>query len=252
MTSLMDLQGRSIVVTGASSGIGRDTCILLSELGATVVLVGRSQERLIETQKKMSGNGHRIEIFDLMKVDKIPIWIKELSNEEGSFDGIVHSAGIESLRPLQLITSNTFKEIMTINVNAALALTKAFRQKHVNRAGGSVVYISSVAGLIGQVGHSEYCASKSALIGICRSLSLELAKDNIRVNCIAPGLVETELIEKAKKTLSQDQLKTIAEYQPLGIGTPRDVSNAVAFLVADTGRWITGTTLVVDGGYTVH
>jgi NAD(P)-dependent dehydrogenase (short-subunit alcohol dehydrogenase family) len=131
-------------------------------------------------------------------------------------------------------------------------LTKGFRQKKVNRAGGSVVYISSVAGLIGQTGHVEYCASKSALVGACKAAALELARENIRVNCIAPGLVKTEMMEKSLKTLSPDQLKAIEAYQPLGLGSPRDVSNAVAFLLADTGKWITGTTFVVDGGYTVH
>jgi NAD(P)-dependent dehydrogenase (short-subunit alcohol dehydrogenase family) len=252
MISPMDLNNRNILVTGASSGIGRDTSVLLSELGAFIAIVGRDKERLIETKNLMSGSGHRIEVFDLRHVNDIPVWMKALSGKIGPLDGVVHCAGIESLRPLQLITSISFNDIMSVNASAALALTKAFRQKKVNRSGGSVVYISSVAGLIGQAGHAEYCASKSALIGISKSLSLELAKENIRVNCVAPGLVETEMVVKAKKTLSSKQLEAIAAYQPLGIGKPRDVSNAVAFLLADTGKWITGTTLVVDGGYTVH
>jgi len=123
---------------------------------------------------------------------------------------------------------------MDINVNAAVGLTKGFRQKKVNRAGGSIVFISSVAGLTGQAGHAEYCTSKAALIGLCRAAALELARENIRVNCIAPGVVNTEMLEKAQKTRTLDQLKDIEAHQPLGLGTPRDVSHAV------------------DGGYTAH
>lgn len=252
MINPMDLSACKFVVTGASSGIGRDNAILLSELGASVVMVGRRTEQLEITFKMMAGSGHRLESFDLHNVDEIPRWLKDISQETGPLDGIVHCAGIEALRPLKLITKNSFNDLMNINVNAAVGLTKGFRQKKVNRAGGSIVFISSVAGLIGQTGHAEYCASKAALIGLCRAAALELARENIRVNCIAPGLVKTEMIEKAQKTLTLDQLKDIEAYQPLGLGAPRDISHAVAFLLADTGKWITGTTLVVDGGYTAH
>lgn len=252
MINPMDLSGRVFVVTGASSGIGRDNAIFLSELGASVVMVGRSAEQLEVTSNMMAGSGHRMEPFDLHNVDEIPRWLMAISEKTGPLDGIVHCAGIEALRPFKLITKSSFNDLMDINVNAAVGLTKGFRQKRVNRSGGSIVFISSVAGLIGQTGHAEYCTSKAALIGLCRAAALELARENIRVNCVAPGLVKTEMIEKAQKTLTLDQLKAIEAYQPLGLGAPRDVSSAVAFLLADTGRWITGTTLVVDGGYTAH
>jgi NAD(P)-dependent dehydrogenase (short-subunit alcohol dehydrogenase family) len=252
MTNPMDLSGRTILITGASSGIGRDASVLLSELGAMVVLVGRNRDALVKTTEMMSGVNHRIEPFDLNDVNAIPDWLKHIASKTGPLDGIVHCAGIEALRPLRLITGESFDELMNINVNAAIGLAKAFRQKKVNRSGGSIVFISSVAGLIGQTGHAEYCASKAALIGICKALALELARENIRVNCVAPGLVKTEMFEKALMTISREQLESVASRQPLGLGTPRDVSNAVAFLLASTGQWITGSTLVVDGGYTAH
>lgn len=252
MSTPMDLTNKNILVTGASSGIGRDTAVLLSELGASLIIVARREDELNNTRKMMRGSNHIINVYNLRNIEHIPLWIKELSFNFGPLDGLVHCAGVEIVRPLRLITSDTFTEIMDINVNAAIALTKGFRQKNVYRRGGSIVYISSVAGITGQVGHAEYCASKSALIGICKSLALELAKDGIRVNCIAPGVIQSELFQKAKMTRSSDQIVKIISQQPLGLGTPRDVSNAVAFLLADTGRWITGTTLVVDGGYTAH
>lgn len=252
MVNPMDLSGRTFVVTGASSGLGRDCALFLSELGATIVMVGRSNDQLEVTSKMMSGSGHLIEPFDLHNVNAIPEFLKDITRSTGSLDGIVHCAGIAALRPIKLVSKESFNDLMNINVNAAIGLTKGFRQKKVNRSGGSIVYISSVAGLVGQTAHVEYCASKAALIGLCKAAALELARENIRVNCIAPGFVKTELTDKALNTLSPEQLKVIEDYHPFGIGYPRDVSNAVAFLLADTGRWITGTTLVVDGGYTAH
>lgn len=252
MINPMNLEGKIILVTGASSGIGRDASVLLSELGAQVILVGRNHGRLEETANMLAGAGHRVEAFDLTGVNAIPGWLKRVASETGPIDGLVHSAGMTALRPVRLVTKEGFAELMDINVGAAIGLSKAFRQKNVNRAGGSIVYVSSVAGLIGQAGRVEYCASKAALVGVCKSLALELAKEQIRVNCVAPGWVNTEMAERAAKTLSPDQLRAIEAYHPLGIGSPRDVSMAIAFLLAATGRWITGTTLVVDGGYTAH
>lgn len=252
MVNPMELTGRVIVITGASSGLGRDISVLISELGGTVILVGRRKEQLDITCNMLTGSGHRVEPFDLCNVDDIPGWLKNISGKTGPLDGVVHSAGIEALRPLKLIKKDSFNDMMNINVSAAIGLTKGFRQKKVNRSGGSIVYISSAAGMVGQTAHAEYCASKAALIGLCKAAALELAREKIRVNCISPGLVKTELTEKALSTITPAQLKAIEDYHPFGIGVPRDVSNAVAFLLADTGRWITGATLVVDGGYTAH
>lgn len=252
MFNPMNLSNRIFVVTGASSGIGRDVAVFLSELGATVVLTGRNEEQLQVTFNMMTGNEHQIEPFDLTNVDDIPKWFKYIVEKAGPLDGVVHSAGIEALRPLKVITKRSFNKLIDINVNSAIGLIKGFGQKKINCSGGSVVCISSVSGIVGQRAHIEYCGSKAALIGVCKAAALELSPQNIRVNCIAPGLVKTELTKKALKTISPDQLKAIEDYHPFGIGTTRDVSNAVAFLLADTGRWITGTTLTVDGGYTAH
>jgi NAD(P)-dependent dehydrogenase (short-subunit alcohol dehydrogenase family) len=248
----LDLTGRTIIVTGASSGIGRASAVLLSELGARLILVGRNQNRLSETKTLLKGAAHLVEIFDLNHAEDIPSWLKSVAGKTGALNGIVHSAGIQSILPLRITTTEKLDELMRINVTAALGLAKGFRQKEVCASSGSIIFISSIMGLVGQSGQSAYAASKGALISLAKSLAIELARENIRVNCVAPAMVKTEMFDKMMQTLTEDQKRKIADMHPLGFGTPEDVANAIAFLLSDAGRWITGTTLVVDGGYTAH
>lgn len=252
MINPMELDKRVILVTGASSGIGRDVSILLSQLGARLILVGRNSEQLEKTHFLLEGSAHLVQTFDLSATDDIPRWMKEISSETGPLNGLVHSAGIQITKPLRILTSSDIDGVMRINVNASFGLLKGFRQKGVCIKPGSIVLISSVMGLVGQSGVSAYSASKGALVALAKSSALELAKENIRINCVAPAYVNTEMAEKFIQTLTTEQVENIQKMHPLGIGKPRDVANAIAFLLADTGRWITGTTMIVDGGYTSH
>jgi len=252
MLNPMDMAGRTVLVTGASSGIGRETARLLSQLGARLVLVGRSEERLAETLRSLDGDGHRAEPFDLSSTDEIPRWIKGISATCGPFHGLVHSAGMIKLRPLRGLSSQTVEDVMRINVGAAISLAKGFCQKGVSAAGGSIVFLSSVTGLTGQAGLAAYSASKGAIVALTRSLAVELAGEQIRVNCVAPGLVTTKMGQGLLGTLTPEQGKALEGMHLLGLGSARDVSYAIAFLLAETARWITGSTLVVDGGYTAH
>jgi len=247
-----NLTGRKILVTGASSGIGRATSVLLSDLGASVVLVARNREQLRHTVSLMSGDSHRIEVRDLFDVESIPSWLGAVTQEAGPLHGLVHCAGIHSIRPLRFLGVDQIDQSLRLNVTAAIQLAKGFRQKNVFAAPASVVLLSSVLGLVGQSGATVYTASKSAIIGVVRSLALELASDGIRVNCIAPGQVHSEMTEKLEKSLAPDAFRAIEQLHPLGIGTPQDVAHAIVFLTGETGRWITGSTLIVDGGYTAH
>jgi NAD(P)-dependent dehydrogenase (short-subunit alcohol dehydrogenase family) len=141
----------------------------------------------------------------------------------------------------------------TVNLTAALLLIKAFRQKGVFSPPSGIVLISSVAGIVGQAGHAEYCATKAALIAIAKSAALELAGDGVRVNCIAPGRVEeTGMAENALRQMSPEQIEAIRRRQPLGAGKPGDIAHGAAFLLSDAARWVTGATLVMDGGYTAQ
>jgi NAD(P)-dependent dehydrogenase (short-subunit alcohol dehydrogenase family) len=248
----LSLHDRTILVTGASSGIGRETAILLSELEATVVLTGRDRSRLEQTREKMKGSNHLIEPFELKNADDIPGWVKQIAAKIGPLHGLVHSAGLQQTIPLRSLTVLKTEDLMRVNFTTAVMLVKAFRQKGCCSRGSSIVLLSSVAGLTGRPAISIYAASKAALIGFSKAAALELASEGIRVNCVAPGYVATEMWGDVSETLTGEQFEAIRAMHPLGIGNPRDVAHPIAFLLAETGRWITGTTLVVDGGYTSH
>lgn len=252
MLNPLDLSGRTVLVTGASSGIGRSTSVLLSRLGAKLILVARSRDNLEETRCLLDGEGHVTEACDLRETDAIPGWLKRLGAEHGPFSGLVHSAGVHATLPLRFQTGEQLDDLMRINFTAAVQLAKGFRQRKTHTESSGIVFVSSVMGLVGQAGVSAYVASKGALISLARSLALELADEGIRVNCVAPGQVESKMAESQDAVLTDEQRATIEKMHPLGLGQPEDVANSIAFLLADTGRWITGTTLVVDGGYTAH
>ncbi len=242
-----------MLVTGASSGIGRTTAVLLSHLGAQVVLVGRNQVGLHETLGAMAGAGHHQAVFDLERVDYILPWLNELVRTTGLLDGLVCAAGISSLRPLRALDIAHFDKVMRINCSAAIALTTAFCRKRIRKSVASVVLVASVAGLRGIPSSAAYCASKGALIAFARSAGVELASAGMRVNCVAPGYVKTPMYDAAMQQLSPETVEEqVRMTQPLGLGTPLDVAHAIAFLLADTGRWITGSVLAVDGGYTAR
>ena len=245
-----DLTGRRVLVTGASSGIGRATSLYLAGLDADVVLCGRNEQRLQDTLDSMPEGDHLLAPFDLAtELDEIPAWIRGLS-KSGPFQGLVHCAGVEMTLPVRQVNHACFEKVFRINTEAALMLTKGIRQKKCFQLPCSIVFVSSVAALTGQSAISLYCASKGALNAMTRSLAVELARQGIRVNTVCPGQVDTEMNDAIKVKLTQEQYQAIINAHPLGLGTPDDVAAAVAFLLADTGRWITGANLVVDGGYT--
>lgn len=252
MQNPMDISNRVVLVTGASSGIGRATAVLLSQLGAQVVISGRDADRLASTSAQLAGTGHLVEPCDLRDSEKVPGWVKNVTAKTGPLSGMVHCAGVHSQRPLKILDSVKFEETQRINVTTAVMLAKGFRQKGCCVPGGAIVLLSSVAGLAGQAGASAYAASKAAVIGLTRSLALELAPERIRVNCVAPGLVRTEMGERLLRSFTSEQAETVERAHPLGIGEPGDVANAIAFLLSDASRWMTGSVLVVDGGYTAQ
>lgn len=246
----MALSGRTVLVTGASSGLGRSSALLLASLGARVVLVGRNRDRLASTAIELDGGGHQIEEFDLRKIAEIPGWMKSVVSKHGRLNGLVHSAGMLQVKPLRLQTHGDWETAMTLNVMSAGALVKGFRTPEVNSGGGSVVFLTSVMGLVGQPGQIIYSATKGALVSLTRSMAMELAREGIRVNCVAPAVVDAGMSAELRQMMTREAFERVVALHPLGLGRPEDVAHAVAFLVADTARWITGTTLVVDGGYT--
>jgi 3-oxoacyl-[acyl-carrier protein] reductase len=249
--NIVEFKGKTFLVTGASSGIGRDIACLLSTLGAKVLAVGRSLDQLNQTASVSVDGRIIVEPFDLNNLDAIPLWLLNLSDKYGKIDGVVHSAGIQKTVAIRNINSALIDEVLRINVSAAIMLAKGFCHKQVRADHGSMVIISSVMGLVGAPGLSVYSASKGAVIAATRALALELAKDSIRVNCVAPGYVNDGMYRKIASVLPKDILDRITGMHPLGLGEPRDVSNAVVYLLSPLSKWVTGATFTLDGGYTL-
>lgn len=247
----MDLTGRRILVTGASRGIGRATALLAARLGARVVLSARDAERLRALAADVAADGMTAEAapFDMADPDGIPGWIRGLAEDGGPFHGVAHAAGIQTTRPVRSVDRAFVDSIMTVNLTSAFALVRGMRQRGCHAPDASMVFIASSSAVGGTPGNAVYAASKGALLSMVRSVALEVLRDGIRVNCVLPALVETDMADRFRATITADHYESIARAHPMGLGRPEDVANAIAFLLADTARWITGTSLVVDGGF---
>lgn len=244
----MDLTGRRILVTGASSGIGRACAVTAASLGARTVLVARDQGRLEETLGMLAGQGHLIVPCDLGKLDDIASVFDAACKEGDKLDGLVHAAGIGPATPIQVVTPRVMNEVMTINFFSFMEMVRLFTRKRFSN-GGSIVAISSVSGVVGWQGVSLYGASKGAIDSAVRALAIELAPRGFRVNSIVPSNIQTPMFDAIIAVGGETARDQIAAKQPLGLGEPEDVANAAAFLLSQASRFITGTQLVVDGGY---
>lgn len=250
VAKLLDLNGQHFLVTGASSGIGQAVALLFDSLGARLTLVDLNRSGLEETVTRCARNDHQLFEFDLRCVEQVDTLVKDAVASAGALNGFVHCAGIQTVMPARVLTVAAWREIFAVNTESALAVAKCFSSKRVrSNNGGSIVFISSAMALAGSPGATAYSMSKSALHGVARSLALEFATNRVRVNCIAPGFVKTPMFERVERLWDEAQRAAVEAQHPLGFGAPNDIANAAAFLCADTGRWITGTVIVVDGGY---
>lgn len=250
MNSIFSLNNKNIIVTGASSGIGRQCAINFSQIGANVILVARNDERIKKTFKELREGNHIFIVQDITQYDKLEEIVSNTVNKVGKISGFVHSAGIEMILPLKGMQPSYYEKMFAINVIAGFELAKIISKKrYLSEKGASFVFVSSIMGILGQPGRVGYCSSKGALISGIKAMALELAKKNIRVNCVLPSVVKTEMSNEMFQRLSEESKKEIIDMHPLGLGMPEDIANACAFLLSDASRWITGTNLIVDGGY---
>lgn len=253
LTTPFGLNGKTVIVTGGSSGIGRVTAIVCSRLGGRVVLLGRDESRLRSVHSSLEGDAkHMWYSADLTDSQKAPELVETIVSDVGRVQGVVHCAGISTTLPLRVLAEKHLDNFFSTNVSSAILLTRLLTRPSIMGDGGSVVFLSSVMGMVGEAGKTLYSLTKGALIAGAKSLAVELAEKRIRVNCISPGVVETPMSQQAVYSRDEVSRRRIESYHPLGLGKPEDVANAIIFLLSDASRWITGTNLVVDGGYTAR
>jgi NAD(P)-dependent dehydrogenase (short-subunit alcohol dehydrogenase family) len=243
-SSVFSLCGKTILVTGASSGIGRATALVCAQMGAQVIASGRDAERLNGVLAKLPGDGHRTIQADL--TDEVQM--STLLDTVPMLDGCVFGAGAAETVPMRMITHQHLMRMMSINYIAPVMLTQGLLKRKKLRNSASLVYVTAIAEHTAPVATGIYSGAKAALKATVRVLALEHARQNIRANCVSPGYVETPMLERLRLTSSvQDNVGLV----PLGILEPIDVANGIGYLLSPASRWVTRSSLVIDGGLTL-
>ena len=251
METPFSLEGKTVLVTGASSGIGRGIAIACSKMGGRVLLNGRNKERLEETLSMMEDRSHELFVADLSNQDEL----QRLADTLPELQGWVNSAGIPKVTPIKHFDREGVEEIFNVNaISTMMLLSMLVRRKKLKR-GSSVVFISAVTGaFVGSKGDTSYCATKGAVNGFMKGAALELASQGIRVNSINPGLVPTNILSLANAKAGEEYHMDIMQdkYPLKRLGTPEDIANGAIYLLSDASSWVTGINLVIDGGYLLN
>ena len=247
------LEGKTIVVTGASSGLGQQCAISCSQMGARVVLIARNEQRLAETLSQMNDVRHLSVSIDLTDFDVLKEKVKEIVSAVGPIDGLVNCAGISTTLPLKLMDAQKMDEYFHSNVFSAIELTRNFCQMgNVKKEGASFIFLSSIMGMVGDNCKSLYSMTKGALLSAVRSLACEYARKKIRFNAISPGAILTPINRDLPHMKDPEARAALEAKHLLGLGETTDIANACVYLLSDASRWITGQNLIVDGGYTAR
>lgn len=250
---MIDLKGKTIFITGASSGIGRECAVKAAQIGANVILIARNPERLKDVTNSLTGGSHLYFPCDVTDNDSLEGIISQSVEKLGPISGFIHCAGVESTTPLRNMNPARYEEMFGVNVFAAFEIVRLLsKKKYLSPSGSSFIFVGSVMGIRGEPGKVGYGSCKAALLGGTKSMALELAPKNIRVNCILPGLVETEMSAKLFRSIPPRSKEETIKKHPLGLGQPADVANLCMFLLSGLSRWITGAEITIDGGYSAR
>lgn len=248
MNSPFSLLDKTILVTGASSGIGKATAIECSKIGAKVVVTGRNEERLNQTLSELEGEGHLAIVADLSSEDGI----NSLVDQCPQIDGLVNNAGSTIMVPTQFITRDKLMQILEVNTVAPIMLTQQLLKKKKLGKGASVVVTDSISGvMIASPGNVLYSTSKSAINGFVKNAALDLASKNIRVNTVCPGMIDTHILDNGSVT-SEDVEADMKKYPLRRYGKPEEVAYAIIYFLSDASGFTTGANLVIDGGFTLQ
>ena len=248
MNNPFSLEGKTILVTGASSGIGRATAIACSQMGAVVVVTGRNEPRLQETLDALEGSGHQMIVADIANDDQIDYLVDQIP----AINGLVNNAGITETCPTQFIKRDKLNRVMEVNTIAPILLTQRILKKKKLGKGGSIVFTCSISGTCACVGgHVLYSASKGAIHGFMKNAALDLAHKGIRVNDVCPGMIDTHILDAG--TISEEQLEIEAQRYPMKrFGKPEEVAYGIIYLLSDASSFVTGSSIVIDGGFTLQ
>ena len=247
MYNPFSLENKTILVTGASSGIGRAIAIECSKMGAKVIITGRNETRLRETQSLLTGEQPDFIVADLSNNEDLNSLSKSLPN----LNGLVNCAGLTRVLPFPFATRNDFEEIMDVNFFAPAELSRLLVKSKKISKGTSIVFISSVSGVYcSAVASAIYSSSKGALNGLVKGMAIDLAPKDIRVNSVNPGMIDTDIFSDS--AITQEQLEEDIKRYPLKrYGKPEEVAYAVIYLLSDASSWTTGSNILIDGGYTL-
>lgn len=238
------LDGKTILITGASSGIGRAVAMHCAEAGATIIGIGRNEKALDDVLSRLSPGSHQKIIQDLTAEGAL----QTLIAQTGAVDGLVHCAGIVEPYPLSFLSRKKIDQTFSINYYVPVELTSLLlKNKKVNK-NASIVFMSSIAAHHPFIGGATYASSKAALEAFARTVALEYGAKGIRANCLAPAMVKTKIFDDMAKNVEKQTVDAHISKYPLGVGEPADVANACVFLLSGASRWITGITIRLDGG----
>lgn len=247
------LSDRHILVTGASSGIGRACVVACQSLGARVTMLARNEERLKQVLGMFeNADHHGYSCVDLRDKTTLHDVIEKAVANRGKIDGMIHAAGIRETMPLASSDWDCFTKTMDVNVTAGFQLLRLLLNRKRRNKQFSSVFISSVMSVVGQPGSIVYSISKGAINSGVRSAAIELVGKGVRVNSVSPGMVKSEMSDRIFASLPGRSQEEIVARHPSGLGECKDIANLCVFLLSDAARWITGANIIIDGGYSIQ